>query len=277
MRKPSSIYASLFVTWLIWDNGHFGELLRRGVAPEIGLEHGGFDVPLARHRETAVAIRDHGLAAAIHLPYTGIRPGAGEARRWEAGREQLMRALEIAAIYEPDHLIGHPEFRPGLDSAASIRGGGPGNPESLNRPAEPWLERSARLWGEALVATEARLFLENTVDRSPTAIMSLLERLPERAGMCFDVGHWFSAADGSTLHNLPQWIAEAAPRLRHLHLHDNHGQHDEHLGLGWGEIDFDEFFRLLKAHNLHPSFTLEAHTIPDLDASLAAMKLRTPL
>jgi len=92
--------------------------------------------------------------------------------------------------------------------------------------------------------------------------------------MCFDIGHWFSAADGSRLKNLPRWIAEAAPRLEHLHLHDNHGCDDEHLGMGRGLIDFDEFFALLEAHNLRPGRTLEAHSPDSLDASLQWLSLR---
>lgn len=262
------IYGTLFVTWLAADNGHFQHLLKRGVSPEIGLEHGGFAWPLERHRETAEIIRDHGLRAAIHLPFTGLRPGADQDKRWLAARDQLLRALDIAAVYEPDHLIGHPEFRPGLDSSASIKGGGPGNRENLNTPAPAWLERSSKLWLEILNETNARLFLENTMDRSPTAIMALLAALPERAAMCFDIGHWFSAADGSRLDNLAPWIDEAAPRLEHLHLHDNHGFNDEHLGMGRGLIDFRTFFALLQTHGLRPGFTLEAHSPDSLDASL---------
>ena len=302
----TTIYGTLFVNWLKYDNGHFQHLIKRGVSPEIGLEHGGFDLPLERHRQTAAVIKDQGLRAAIHLPFTGIRPGADQDQRWHAAREQLLRALEIAAVYEPDHLIGHPEFRPGLDSLTSVKapaglwgktpappspGGatlrrgsgdvqtaGPGSnfiapspssaPDPLNTPGPKWLARSSELWMEVLRQTEARLYLENTVDRSPAAIMALLDTLPGRAAMCFDIGHWFSAADGMILKNLPGWIVEAAPRLGHLHLHDNHGHNDEHLGMGRGLIDFDDFFALLGRYGLDPTFTLEAHSPDSLDASL---------
>lgn len=270
MNLTGRPYATLFITWLAQNNGYFQHLLQKRVNPEIGLEYGGFDLALSRHRETAAIIKDHGLRASIHLPYSGIRPGADDKQRRESGRDLLLRALEISAIYEPDHLIGHPEFRPGIDSVASIKGGGPGNSISLNAPNPMWLEASSEIWGEALKHTEARLYLENTSDKSPAALMALLGTLPPQAAMCFDIGHWFCAADGKILNNLAWWMEQAAPRLAHLHLHDNHGYHnmDEHLGMGRGLINFQSFNELLILHNLKPTYTLEAHNADNLDASL---------
>ena len=250
-------YATLFVNWIRSDNGHLELLLQKGLKPEIGLEHGGFDLPLARHREVAARFRDQGLSAAVHLPFSGIR--AGSPKKWRQTREFLLRALEIAACYEPDHLIGHPEFRPGLDSRPR---------DARQRPTEEWLDLSVGLWTEILDSSPARLYLENTADQTPEAIAALLTRLPERAAMCFDIGHWFSAAGGVTLKNLPQWLDRIAGRLAHLHLHDNHGLYDQHLGLGLGGIDFSEFWALMSAHGLAPTFTLEAHNVADLGQSL---------
>jgi sugar phosphate isomerase/epimerase len=34
-------------------------------------------------------------------------------------------------------------------------------------------------------------------------------------------------------------------RLKHVHLHDNDGQRDDHLPVGQGSIDFDSFFETL--------------------------------
>jgi sugar phosphate isomerase/epimerase len=80
-------------------------------------------------------------------------------------------------------------------------------------------------------------------------------------GICFDIGHWhcFSAIRGER-QDLDQWIDAFAPRLRHLHLHDNDGSYDAHLGLGQGTIPFDELLRALKARSLFPSTTFEPHT-----------------
>lgn len=260
-------YATLFANWIAADNGHLEYLLKKRLKPEVGLQHGGFSLPPARHKETAAMIRDQGLACAIHLPFFGVQPGVGLDELWRNSRETLMRAMEIVAWYEPDHLIGHPEYYAKYDSRAAEAK--QPSPDSADVPGERWLERSAQIWGELLKLNPARLYLENTNDESPRAILSLLERLPDQAAMCFDLGHWFSAAGGSIRRNLPQWVELVAARLGHLHLHDNHGCEDLHLGIGRGDIDFREFLALLKAQGLRPTLTLEAHTIENLNQSLA--------
>lgn len=259
-------YASLFSRWFSTDNEYLVALLHKGLGPEIGIQHGGFSLPPARHKEVAAIIKDHGLGCAIHLPFYGVQPGAADPAVWGKGRDILLRALDIAAWYEPDHLIGHPEYEAAIDSRPASE---PAAPDGADQPGPRWLEQSAKLWAEILNLSPARLYLENTCDESPRAILSLLELLPDQAAMCFDIGHWFAAAGGSRLGNLAQWIELLAGRLGHLHLHDNHGREDLHLGIGRGEIDFDAFLALLKTHELKPTLTLEAHSLESLDQSLA--------
>lgn len=264
-------YATLFVTWLATGNGHLEHLLRKRLRPEVGLQHGGFEFPPARHKETAAIIRDHGLTAAIHLPFYDINTGASDRQIWRRSQDRLLKAVEIASWYEPDHLIGHPEFSSPehslvVDSRYAADGGLDGPEE---RPNDDWLNQSYKAWSEVLANSPARLYLENTSERSPVAIQTLLAELPPRASMCFDLGHWFYAALGKERRNLGPWLDRVAGRLAHLHLHDNNGQSDQHLGIGRAEIDYPAFLVELARCALRPSVTLEAHNTRELDHSLA--------
>jgi sugar phosphate isomerase/epimerase len=59
------------------------------------------------------------------------------------------------------------------------------------------------------------------------------------------------------------------PYIGQLHLHDNHGSHDEHLPLGSGKIDFYQLFTYLKSNEIpQPIITLEPHQEEDLWPSL---------
>ncbi len=256
-------FATLLIRAVSDGGGYFDFLLEKGIAPEVGMEHGGLEYPLEKHRELAARLKDRGLGAAVHLPFFGLFPGAADAKTRRRAVDKLLRAAEIAAVYEAAHLIGHPEFietvYPDYD------------PRADREPDEAWLERSAASWEEVLKATGARLYLENTDDQSPRAILALLKRLPERAALCFDVGHWHYAAGGRDRKNLPEWLnpIAASGRLGHLHLHDNDGDADRHWALGRGGIDFVEFFALLKERGLAPDFTLESHSLSTLKGSLA--------
>ena len=121
----------------------------------------------------------------------------------------------------------------------------------------------------------ASLFLENTYERGPAAIIALLQSIRAAGGkvgaktaFCFDLGHWFSFAGGSGLGNLEAWLELITPWLGHLHLHDNDGNDDQHLGLGRGRIPLESFRAALAGRRLACGFTLEPHDLKSLAVSL---------
>ena len=99
------------------------------------------------------------------------------------------------------------------------------------------------------------LCLENIIS-SGTRVASLLALLDEvdpdcQAGICLDLGH--AHVDGGVLAELEA----AAPRLRHLHLHDNDGSQDTHLAPGLGSIPWPEVLARLAACGFQGTGALE--------------------
>lgn len=244
-------YATMFCSWQVLNNGYLENILARNLRPEIGLQYGGLEQTPAWHKELDKIIKDYGLNCSVHLPFRGLTVGSADPAIRRHSREVLLRAVDLANIYTPDHLICHPDFQ-----------------EQEGPAFSDWLENSQKGWQEILDLSPARLYMENSHDQSPTAIQALLARLPARASMCLDVGHWFFAAHGSVLNNLKQWLEAIEHRLAHLHLHDNDGSSDQHLGIGRGGINYVEFFQELQQRQLHPTFTLEAHNPIELECSL---------
>jgi sugar phosphate isomerase/epimerase len=72
-------------------------------------------------------------------------------------------------------------------------------------------------------------------------------------GVCLDVGH-AHLRDG-----VAATLAELKPLLRSSHLHDNHGEKDEHLWPGEGTIAWDEAWEGLKTAPQTPAGVLEIH------------------
>jgi sugar phosphate isomerase/epimerase len=99
------------------------------------------------------------------------------------------------------------------------------------------------------------LCLENIISEGTrvAALLSLLEDVDPggRAGICLDLGH--AHVDGGVLDELRL----AAPRLRHLHLHDNDGQQDAHLPPGAGSIPWAEVLAELKQSGFRGCGALE--------------------
>ena len=167
----------------------------------------------------------------IHLPYPHLL------KHWdEVEREDFN--LEICFFPEDLGLLREEEARRRLIT-------------------DEWLKRSEEFWGR--MATEvaecgARIALENIYEEEPEPLRLLLDRLPEEeVGLCFDTGHFNAFSRAS----LSQWINAFGKRIFELHLHDNHGASDEHLGIGRGTFPFDELFLLLKENASSPFLTIE--------------------
>lgn len=91
--------------------------------------------------------------------------------------------------------------------------------------------------------------LFNTVEK----ISGILATIP-RAPTCLDLGHAHVTGPVAG-------FITGQPRIRHIHLHDNHGQHDEHLAAGEGTIDWKEVCRLLKQADYRGLIVTENHNI----------------
>jgi sugar phosphate isomerase/epimerase len=249
------------------------ELLARhlveGLPAELGLDPLLLDATdAAFHRELARLFADAEVPVTVHLPFFDLQPGSADAGIRAASRDRLLGALDVAALYAPKRLVGHAAYNRFL----------------YMHSFPDWAQRSADTWAAVLATWPGHppLCLENTHETDPQtvagAIAALRARLPEQAapsvGACFDVGHWFSFAEGKARDNLDAWLDALAPYLLHLHLHDNDGSFDQHLGPGQGEIPFAAIFDGLAVRQLTPTATFEPHTPEAFDAALAFVKER---
>ncbi len=73
-----------------------------------------------------------------------------------------------------------------------------------------------------------------------------------RLGFHLDVGHAHVGGD-----RLEDLLSVFGSRLAHVHLSDNRGQHDDHMPLGAGHIDWPRAIRLLKGTGYDGTITLE--------------------
>jgi len=70
--------------------------------------------------------------------------------------------------------------------------------------------------------------------------VAFLQELNHSAvGALLDIAH-------ATLHrlNVPEYLKAIRPFLVEIHAHNNHGQHDDHLGLHEGVIDYRQLLKM---------------------------------
>ncbi|MFC2079357.1 sugar phosphate isomerase/epimerase family protein [Candidatus Bipolaricaulota bacterium] len=107
-----------------------------------------------------------------------------------------------------------------------------------------------------------RLAMEN-MPNSMWALDRILDEMgedPEKTnlGICIDVGHAHLSTDAGR-EPVCNYLERYAGQLIHLHLHDNHGEYDDHLLPGEGTIDWPRVLNVLESIDFCGTAVLEAH------------------
>ncbi|MBU0681493.1 MAG: sugar phosphate isomerase/epimerase [Proteobacteria bacterium] len=219
-------------------------IIAQGIQPEIGLE----GVVLYEERQqdflfVAERLHEAGLRCTLHAPFFELYPGSLDPYIRRLSRYKLEKAFDLIDIFRPASIVCHLSFE------ANKHG----------YKEEEWFKYSLEAWQLFLEFASARktpFMLENTYEQTPQQLKRVLTALDSPyARFCLDVGHVMAFAKS----RWQQWLPEMTPWLGQLHLHDNNGDSDLHLGLGEGIFDFEDFFAYLKNEELHPLVTLEAH------------------
>lgn len=205
---------------------------------------------------SAETLHAAGLKTTIHAPFLDLNPGAIDSSIRAATRHRISQVLKAAELLRPRVIVVHPGY------------------DDLNYGDHrlQWLKNSIDFWREFV--PQAReigtiLAIENIFEKEPSTIKALLEEIDDPAlRHCFDVGHWHMFANVS----LEEWFAELGSFIAESHIHDNHGESDEHLPVGEGAIDFAAFFPLLTGQAPAAVWTIEAHSAEHLQRALANIK-----
>lgn len=218
--------------------------IEQGIQPEIGLEGTLlYDLVADDFIAVADALAQAKLQCTLHAPFYELYPASLDPHIQAISRYKLRKAFELIDIFQPQSIVCHLGFEENKH----------GYREDL------WFANAFEAWRE-LVELAARsatpVMFENTYERSTAQLKRMLGALNnEYAQFCFDLGHVTAFAGN----RWQDWLPELSPWLGQVHLHDNHGKRDDHLGLGEGLVDFKGFFAFLEQEDLRPLLTMEPH------------------
>jgi len=188
----------------------------------------------------------------LHAPFLDLNPGAVDPMVRSVTQMRFSRILNVAGVLKPRVVV----FHAGYDKWR------------YNGHKDVWLANSLDTWKKVMELASkigVRVAVENVFDEDPEALGMLIEKMASPDfGFCFDTGHFnlFSTV------SMEQWFEIIGKHLIEVHLHDNDGTADSHWAIGRGDIDFNRFFTLLRAHAAQPVYTIEAHDKGDIEISL---------
>ncbi len=245
---------------MLWER-YLPLFLAEHLNPEVGLDALSLD-RFTRHDFMKVADKLHqaGLQISLHGPFQDILPGAIDSRILAASRARLQDAFDLLEIFQPRSIVCHIGYESRHYQGLEGR----------------WLDHSVATW-EPLAAQAAQygclLALENVYETQPELIKELFDRLQApNIRMCLDVGHLQAFGGG----DFQKWLEMLGSLVGQLHLHDNSGGGDEHLGLGQGIIPFPKILGFFAGNNFAPLITLEPHHENSLLPSLEYLAANWP-
>ncbi len=231
---------------------HLDFFLENGFQPEIGFTALDLErLPPGALRPLGRRLSAADLRATVHAPFHDLNPGALDPAVRDVTVARFSRTMAAAEELGAALIVFHPGYEKW----------------KYGLRAQLWLDASVSFWPpfvELAAAQGCRIAVENIFEDEPQTLVDLVAAIDSPwFGHCLDVGHWnlFCGRD------LQGWVDAFAPRLFHLHLHDNRGGADEHLPVGEGSIAFASLFEALRRCDAEPTMTMEAFTRDHLLAS----------
>lgn len=116
--------------------------------------------------------------------------------------------------------------------------------------------KEIRLYAEK---KDVKIMLENVPEGKTVRTFKSYKYIVDKSGVFvhLDIAHAFIVGG---MKEIKRYTSTFGDRIRHIHIHDNHGKSDEHLPLGRGKINFDDVVRELKRINYDRTMTFEVFT-----------------
>lgn len=191
-------------------------------------------------------LNDHGLRVSVHGSFWDLNPASHHRELWELTLKQVRRSIDACRVLGGEIVVLHFGRCPVPEAKDFLEG---------------TKRRYRRFLEQCLPYAQGRgvtLALENAGGQLATypSTVKELKRLVlelEGAKVAFDIGHAHLAERRAGEKATGPVIAEAIEDLRdhlvHVHVHDNHGEQDDHLPPGDGDIDFKPVVEALRAIN----------------------------
>lgn len=168
-------------------------------------------------------IRSTGLGITVHAPYADLNLATLNYPIWRESVRQITTCIAAASEWT-DRVTFHPGYLSPVGKMV---------PENAWKRQKEALVEIGREAGEhsVIACLENMIGIREFLCRDPGELRGMADGI-EGIGITIDIGH--ANTVGKVKEFLP-CLKEAS----HLHVHDNHGVHDEHLALGAGTVDWD--------------------------------------
>jgi len=199
----------------------------------------------------------YSLKYSVHAPFADINIASPSKPILNAVLKRLERSITYARALEAYMWVFHPGLKTGV---------------SMFYPGRGWIQnlKTTRLLFRFARDHGVEVAVENVPEPYPFLMKSVKDfrrfysEVDEEIGLVLDVGH--ANINGQ----IEGFLTNFAERIVHVHVHDNHGEIDQHLGIGYGTTDWKQVAKLLKEISYDKTVIVEA--IEHVEESMHRLK-----
>jgi len=201
--------------------------------------------------------QSRGLELTLHAPFADINIASPDPSLRRAILKRLEKSILSASQLDCRLWV----FHPGLKTSVSFFY--PGLDWRLNLDSISSLLRVARKYG-------VEIAIENVPEPYPFLMKNVRDfshfynELDEGIGLALDIGH------ANINRQIQDFIKQFSNKIVHMHVSDNDGTHDSHLGIGYGTIDWMSVAKAIKKINYDNVVMLES--IEHVEESLQTLR-----
>jgi len=196
-----------------------------------------------------------GLLATVHAPFSDLNLASVNYPIWRESIRQTCCCIHHAAELT-DRVTIHPGFVSPVGKLV------PEKVWEMQKTALVEIGKYAEDHG-VLACVENMISIKDFLCRYPEEILGLTEGIPG-IGVTLDIGH-------ANTNGLVDAFLTHVREVSHLHIHDNHGQSDEHLALGDGTVRWEKVGRVV-ARDYSGRVVIEGRTLEEAERSLVAFR-----
>nr|WP_106782550.1 sugar phosphate isomerase/epimerase family protein [Lysinibacillus timonensis] len=183
--------------------------------------------------------KENGVSFGLHLPINKFNPALGD----EQTVETWNNCLRIVRFLEIDYVLLHPGVNPSVEEGI----------DSTSRFIKEMLKDLPK---QMNLVIENVPNGENVLGTTIDQLLTIIQKVDDsRVSMMLDTGHCYMNSKEAFI----QECRKSYNTLFGIHISDNHGQVDEHLAVGEGEIPFKQMIQECKDKDI--VYVLETNTV----------------
>ena len=184
----------------------------------------------------------------IHGPFVELCPGTRDELISKVTNYRMQQAYDVAKKMNAKYMVYHNGYYPNTYSYIE------------------WMQNAPTFWQNFLQDKKddgIKVHIENVFEDDYFILNELMEEIADdKTSMCLDVGH---VSEYSKI-DVMEWMKILNKYIKHMHIHNNCGDRDSHLGINKGDLDIMEILNLVKDKDI--TISLEITNLDELEESL---------